>query len=133
MRILTMLILLSFSGCAGAQLETDMKDERGYSENEVSAIYKQTERYKAYLLNAQMRGNRFNNSPEIAARDQLRKVWCGCYKRLGDRCRKPARGLASVDYPLWLGANAAEMAFASQETSFDIASESTTLDGAFCQ
>lgn len=132
MRIVTMLILLSFCGCAGAQLESDMKDERGYSESDVSAIYKQTEKYKAYLLSAQLRSNRFNNASEIAAKEQLRKVWCNCYKKLGDGCRHPSRGIASVDYPVWLGANAVEMTFASQETSFEIASESTSLDGAFC-
>jgi hypothetical protein len=120
MRYAYVALSLVLVGCAGMGLQKTMKEQRGYSDAEVSEIMSAMEPYKRELISAKMESNRFNSAPTIEAEKKLKRIWCACWKKLSDKCRAPSAGLGGAEKELWRNANAVEMAFASQETALDV-------------
>lgn len=118
------------TGCAGAQLKSEWKEKRGYSESDITAIDSQMSEYQRLLISASLASNAFNGGqPQHNARNQLKSIFCTCVKKMGDACRKSDG--SHVDHDLWVKANAIDEAIASRENAFD-AGPSMKIDLAEC-
>lgn len=133
-------ILLSASflvSCAGAQLQNEMEQKRHYSSEDMQLIKEQAKPYAQILAAGMSQSNAFNTAPRADAERRLRTVWCNCFKKLGDQCRKAPSGLSKTEKSLWVKANAAELANGSMGTSRLLVGGDTRpteiYDGAECE
>lgn len=125
-------ILTFVTGCAGAQLKSDWKERRGYSDADIAAIEYQSQGYKVLMMQSGATSNAFNSAPMIQTDNRLRAIFCSCVKKLGQKCREKSDGLAAQDKELWIKANAVDMAILGQRMTWE-ANPMTVIDPLECQ
>lgn len=104
------------SGCAGAQLEKEMKDSRGYSDADVTEIKAAAKDYRTKMTMASFRTNRFTSSAEDRNHDDMKVIFCKCWKEMKSKCREKSDGLTADQHALWLKSNAVDFAIISMES-----------------
>lgn len=129
-KLIPLCLTVLMSGCAGAQLEKEMKESRGYSEADIASIEAASKDYKTQINLADMRSNAFNTSARDRNYDSMKAIVCKCFKEIHDKCRGKPDGLTPEQKSLWIKSNAVDMALASQATTFDA---STKIDPDTCQ
>jgi hypothetical protein len=117
--LIMLAVVMSLTGCAGAQLETEWKSQRGYSDADIAAIREQFNDYHQSNIVAGMQSNRFNSSPALHSQDRLKSIFCTCYQTIGDKCREKPDGLNSEQRTLWIKANAVDLALLANHTALD--------------
>lgn len=130
--LLLLILALSVTACAGASLKKDWKEKRGYSDQDIDSIMNQYGEYNQMNAQASVASNAFNSAPVTEARARLRKIFCACTKKIGEKCREKPDGLAGPEKALWIKANAADMAFVGNSMSFETNAMST-IDPAECE
>lgn len=120
MRTLLLLIIAALlAGCAGAQLKSDWKNKRGYSDQDIDAIMAQYSEYSSDKARATVNSNAFNSAPYEEHRSRMKSIFCACAKKLGDKCREKPDGLSGKDKSLWIKANAVDMDMIGSNASFE--------------
>jgi hypothetical protein len=130
-KLLLLAGLLSLTSCAGAQLQSDWKEKRGYSDADVQLIMDQYKEYNMMMSSAQVSSNAFNSTPIVEAKGRLKNVFCACVKKIGEKCRKKPESLTSDEKVLWVKANAVDMAYIGKSASFEV-SQNPVIDTAEC-
>ena len=116
-------IALFMSGCATNALKTEWKTVRGYSDADIQRIQAEKADYYLALQAAKQESTPQNTLPYSRVEDRLVKVFCGCYKKLGDRCRQKPAGLAGGDLSLWAKANAVDWVLLTEHNPFTVKPE----------
>lgn len=104
------LCLTIATGCAGAALQKEWENERGYSKADIDLVVPHYRAYNRALASAQYASNAFNSAPLHNAENKMKAIYCGCRKQLGDKCQQKPDALDEKQKTLWAKANAAEMA-----------------------
>ncbi len=130
-KLLSIVSVLFLCGCAGAQLEKEMKESRGYSEADMAAIREQAKEYKSRYGMAGFKTNRFQSSAEDRVYNDMKAIFCKCYREMKSKCREKPDGLTTEQHALWVKSNAVDLAILSQETALD-ASVSGKVDPDTC-
>lgn len=114
MRTMLLILSVTLTGCAGAQLQKEWTEQRGYTDAEMALIRPHAAEYQKTVAWGMSSSTAFNSAPSIEAERRVRTIYCACIKKLGsDRCRKKPEGLSEADKELWAKGNAAEMALVS--------------------
>lgn len=133
-KILSLIGVLFILGCAGAALNKDMKEKRGYTDADITEINAATHPYMEMLSRARTAGNKFNTTEKVNAENRIKSIWCACVKKLGPKCRQKPEGLSADDKAIWLKGNAAERSLMGMAASDDpFSSTPFMLDEAECQ
>lgn len=130
-KIILLAMAIVLSSCAGQQLKSDWTQKRGYSKADVDLIMAQYKQYSSAYINAEVSSNAFNSTPKAQEENKLRRIFCACVKKLGDKCRQKPEGLSPEDKSLWVKANAVDMTMSSQTTALDYGGPSL-VDPAEC-
>ena len=121
MKKLILLALLTTS-CATGMKEYKAK---GYTDEDMALMKPYVREYSSRISSSIAFGGAFSN---IKTEDTLKTVFCNCYKKHGDLCRKPSSELGDKDKTLWAKSNAAELALKSQ-----LFGSGPTLDNDECE
>lgn len=125
-----LVLFLTILLCSCASLKNDLK-AKGYSDADIELIKPHFNLYNRQLITFQP----FVGATINAATEQnLKTIFCNCYKKHGELCRKPSAELGDQDKTLWAKSNAAEMALKAQNAG-DITramSSVGTLDSDAC-
>ena len=107
------------TGCSGAKLKTEWREQRGYSDADSQLAMNQMDEYNKRLIMANQASSRFDSAPMTNEQNRLRTVFCACVKKIGDKCREKPDGLTGADKTLWVKANAVDMAFVASHSAID--------------
>jgi len=97
----------TLGACAGQQIQNEW-NSRGYSKPDQDAILTQWKVYLQEKLSAERSSNVFNSSPKQEFNARMTKIFCGCYKKIGEKCRQKPDGLSPEEKTLWIKANAVD-------------------------
>ena len=129
--IILILLLSVLGACAGQQLQNEWKT-RGYEQADQDAITGQWKVYLQEKIQAEYASNRFNTGPIQAFDERLKKIFCACYKKMGEKCRQKPTALSAEDKVLWIKANAVDYTKVGQSMSWETTGM-TQIDPVECQ
>lgn len=113
------LAVLALSSCAGAQLEKEMKDSRGYSESDMAEIHALAHEYSTSYQYAGMQANRFQSNAQDRVFNDMKAIICRCFREIKSKCREKSDGLTPEQHALWVKSNAADIAILSGHSAID--------------
>ena len=126
------LIAFASGGCATNALNREWKSERGYSDADIQRIQAEKADYYLAYQAARQESSSQNTLPISRVEDRFVKVFCACYKKLGDRCRQKPAGLSGGDLSLWAKANAVDWVLLTEHNPFTLKPE-RKIESAECQ
>lgn len=104
-----LLLLLVITACA-SQLHKEW-EARGYSKEDQVLIKPQADIYLRQLAAAGSSMSKFSATSQVnKVESQISTIFCNCYKKLSDGCRKTSASLQPKDKDLWAKSNGAEAA-----------------------
>lgn len=109
--ICVLILTISIVGCAQNKIKNEWS-AKGYSKEDVKLIENYFGEY--YDMSAAATSGTIMAS---STSDKYRRIFCGCYAKLGEKCRENPTGLNAKDKDLWAKSNAAEMASAAHSGS----------------
>ncbi len=130
-KILMLVMAATLGACAGQQMQTEWTS-RGYSKPDQDAILAQWKVYLEEKLSAERSSNAFNTSPKHEFNTRMTKIFCACYKKIGEKCRKSPDGLSPEDKALWVKANAVDYTAVGTAMSWETNGMSK-IDSVECQ
>lgn len=105
---LTALAIAFLSGCVST-MSKEMK-ARGYTDADIQQIESTGMQYYGdynRAANSSMSNPMQKMANTQAQVTKLNGIFCGCIKKLGDKCSQPANGLSAADKDMWIKGNAA--------------------------
>ena len=131
--LLTLIALpLIFStACATRSLKKEWAEKRGYSKDDMALIQETKADYYLEYQAAKKESSPQNSAPIHRVEDKFVKIFCSCYKKLGDKCRQKPEGLSGSDRALWAKANSIDWVLLTEHNPFELKPE-RKIDPAEC-
>ncbi len=129
-KALMMLVCLALSSCAGAALQKEWEQQRGYTPEEIALTEPYREEYKRILASATVYGG--TSVDDNAAQARVRTIFCACVKKLGSKCQQRPVTLVGDERVLWAKGNGAEMALRALASGSAFDSRAGAVDTAEC-
>lgn len=102
--------LVFLGGCAGQALKKEMLETRGYSQSDYNEIEKYRTEYTDVLVKGHNGSSAINSAEKLNAENRIKKIYCACIVKLGEKCRQKPEKLSKEEKIIWNKGNAAELA-----------------------